>query len=145
HNRIGSNGNGRTNGHHSKHGVGILTEKRVLVTGGTGSLAQILIRRLLSGELGMPQQITIFSRDEAKQHAMRVAYQHRATTTNEILSHNFQRLVQFRIGDVRDYHSVSAVLRSADVVFNAAALKQVPTCEECPFEAVQTNILGPEN
>jgi len=122
-----------------------LTEKRVLVTGGTGSLGKVLVRRLLSGELGKPTKIIVFSRDEAKQHAMRMQYRNRAAATDEVIYHNFEELLEFRIGDVRDWHSVSAVLRDADVVFNAAALKQVPTCEYFPFEAVQTNILGPEN
>jgi UDP-glucose 4-epimerase len=87
----------------------------------------------------------VFSRDEAKQHSMRLAYQRRETATDEVIYHNFEELLQFQIGDVRDYHSVSAVLRNADVVFNAAALKQVPTCEYFPYEAVQTNIGGAEN
>ncbi len=122
-----------------------LEGKRVLVTGGTGSLGNVLIRRLLSGELGQPQKTIVFSRDEAKQHAMRVAYQQKQAATDEIIYRNFERLLEFRIGDVRDLHSVAAVLRNADVVFNAAALKQVPTCEYFPFEAVQTNIIGAEN
>lgn len=123
----------------------MLTDKRILVTGGTGSLGQVLVRRLLSGELGTPRRITIFSRDEAKQHALRVMYQHRPAATDELIYHNFQRLLQFRIGSVTDYHAVSTALRDADVVFNAAALKQVPTCEYFPYEAVQTNILGAEH
>ena len=123
----------------------MLTDKRIVVTGGTGSLGKVLVRRLLSGELGKPRKIIVFSRDEAKQHAMRLAYQHRRTATDEVIYRNFEQLLQFQIGDVRDYHSVSAVLRNADVVFNAAALKQVPTCEYFPFEAVQTNIVGAEN
>ena len=123
----------------------MLTGKRIVVTGGTGSLGKVLVRRLLSGELGRPSKIIVFSRDEAKQHTMRLAYQRRETATDEVIYHNFEELLQFQIGDVRDYHSVSAVLRNADVVFNAAALKQVPTCEYFPFEAVQTNIGGAEN
>ncbi len=123
----------------------MLTGKRVVVTGGTGSLGKVLVRRLLSGEIGQPENITVFSRDEAKQHTMRLAYQHRHSATDEIIYRNFERLLRFQIGDVRDYHSVSAVLRRADIVFNAAALKQVPACEYFPFEAVQTNIGGPEN
>ena len=123
----------------------MLTNKRVLVTGGTGSLGQVLVRRLLSGELGHPKKIIVFSRDEAKQHAMRMEYMQRRSATDEIIYRNFEQVLEFRIGDVRDFHSLSAVLRDAEVVFNAAALKQVPTCEYYPFEAVQTNVGGPEN
>jgi UDP-glucose 4-epimerase len=123
----------------------LLTDKNVVVTGGTGSLGKVLVRRLLTGEMGRPGKVTVFSRDEAKQHEMRLAYQHRSTATDEVIYHNFEQLLQFRIGDVRDIHSVSTVLRDAHVVFNAAALKQVPSCEYFPFEAVQTNIAGAEN
>jgi FlaA1/EpsC-like NDP-sugar epimerase len=122
-----------------------LKGKRVLITGGTGSLGQVLVRRLLSGEMGQPAKIIVFSRDEAKQHAMRVAYLHQRAATDEVIYHNFRELLEFRIGDVRDFHSVATALRGIDVVFNAAALKQVPTCEYFPFEAVTTNIAGPEN
>src|SRR5689334_1506650 len=103
--------------------------KRILITGGTGSLGQVLVRRLLTGEMGSPSKIIVFSRDEAKQHAMRMAYMHRRAATDEVIYKNFQQQLQFRIGDVRDYQSVAGVLRDVDVVFNAAALKQVPTCE----------------
>ncbi len=116
-----------------------------MVTGGTGSLGKVLVRRLLSGEMGEPRQIIVFSRDEAKQHEMRLTYQHRRVATDEVIYSNFERLLQFQIGDVRDPHSVTSVLRRADVVFNAAALKQVPACEYFPFEAVQTNVVGAEN
>jgi FlaA1/EpsC-like NDP-sugar epimerase len=95
--------------------------------------------------MGQPAKIIVFSRDEAKQHAMRVAYLHQRVATDEVIYHNFRELLEFRIGDVRDFHSVAAALRGVDVVFNAAALKQVPTCEYFPFEAVTTNIAGPEN
>ncbi len=123
----------------------MLAGKRIVVTGGTGSLGKVLIRRLLTGEMGLPKKILVFSRDEAKQHAMRVEYMNRRAATDEIIYRNFEQLLEFRIGDVRDIHAVSAVLRDADIVFNAAALKQVPACEYFPFEAVQTNIAGPEN
>lgn len=124
-----------------------LNGKRILVTGGTGSLGKVLIRRLLSGEMGRPARIVVFSRDEAKQHFMRLDYMERAKAkaTDDVIYDNFRKLLTFRIGDVRDFHSVAAVVRDADVVFNAAALKQVPTCEYFPYEAVQTNIGGPEN
>jgi UDP-glucose 4-epimerase len=122
-----------------------LEDKCVLITGGTGSLGQVLVRRLLTGELGRLRKIIVFSRDEAKQHAMRVEYLHRRAATDEVIYRNFQQLLEFRIGDVRDFHSIAAALRDADVVFNAAALKQVPTCEYFPYQAVLTNIAGPEN
>jgi UDP-glucose 4-epimerase len=105
----------------------------------------VLVRRLLSGEIGVPRQIVVFSRDEAKQHSMRLAFQRLRMSTDEVIYHNFERLLQFQIGDVRDLHSVATAMRGADVVFNAAALKQVPSCEYFPFEAVQTNVIGAEN
>jgi UDP-glucose 4-epimerase len=119
--------------------------KRLLVTGGTGSLGKVLVRRLLAGEMGDAAKITVFSRDEAKQHFMRVEYQQKAAATDEIIYRNFQQKLEFWIGDVRDFSSVAAALRKADIVFNAAALKQVPTCEYFPYEAVRTNIGGAEN
>lgn len=122
-----------------------LDGKTVVVTGGTGSLGKVLVRRLLSGEMGRPRRIVVFSRDEAKQHDMRLHYKNVVAATDEIVYRNFEEMLAFVIGDVRDYHAVASVLRNADVVFNAAALKQVPTCEYFPFEAVQTNIGGPEN
>lgn len=123
----------------------ILEGKRVLITGGTGSLGKLLVRRLLSGELGDLKKLIVFSRDEAKQHAMRVEYQQQVAPTDEIIYRNFERLLEFRIGDVRDFHSLCAALRDTEVVFNAAAMKQVPTCEYFPYEAVLTNIVGTEN
>jgi FlaA1/EpsC-like NDP-sugar epimerase len=123
----------------------ILKDKRILVTGGTGSVGKVLVKRLLSGEMGLPRTITVFSRDEAKQHAMRLAFHQLRASTEEIIFRNFERLLQFRIGDVRDLHSISTALRHSDVVFNTAALKQVPSCEYFPYEAVQTNIIGAEN
>lgn len=123
----------------------LFDNKVIVITGGTGSLGKVLTRRLLEKELGSPKKIIIFSRDEAKQHAMRVEYQHKRNVTDEVIYDNFARLIEFRIGDIRDYHSVCSVLRDADIVINAAALKQVPSCEYFPFEAVQTNVLGPEN
>jgi len=122
-----------------------LENKRVVITGGTGSLGKVLVHRLLAGELGFPRKIIVFSRDEAKQHAMRVDYMKKGHATDEVIYQNFRELLEFRIGDVRDFHSVSAVLTEADVVFNAAALKQVPACEYFPYQAVLTNIGGPEN
>jgi FlaA1/EpsC-like NDP-sugar epimerase len=123
----------------------VLEGKRILVTGGTGSLGKTLVRRLLTGEMGKPAKITVFSRDEAKQHFMRLEYLHRETATDDVIYQNSQDLLNFRIGDVRDYPALLAAMRGADVVFHAAALKQVPSCEYFPFEAVMTNIFGAEN
>ena len=123
----------------------LLQGKRVLITGGTGSLGKTLVKRLLHGEMGQPAKIIVFSRDEAKQYFMRLDFQNRKAATDEIAYHNFQQLLEFRIGDIRDYASIAAAVRDADVVINAAAMKQVPACEYFPFEAVRTNILGAEN
>jgi FlaA1/EpsC-like NDP-sugar epimerase len=122
-----------------------LSGKHILVTGGTGSLGQVVVRRLLSGESGQPASVTVFSRDEAKQHDMRLSYINRTAATDEVIYRNFQQLLRFRIGDIRDYTSVADAVQHADVVIHAAALKQVPTCEYFPGQAVQTNILGAEN
>lgn len=123
----------------------LLEGKYVVVTGGTGSLGKVLLRRLLSGTNGSPRKILLLSRDEGKQHDIRVEYQHKRRPTDEVIYRNFSERLEFRIGDVRDFHSVAAALRHADVVFNAAALKQVPTCEYFPQEAVRTNVDGAEN
>jgi FlaA1/EpsC-like NDP-sugar epimerase len=125
--------------------MALLDGKSILITGGTGSLGKVLLRRLLGGKHGDPARIVVFSRDEAKQHDIRVYYQNRRAATDEIIYRNFREKLQFRIGDVRDYAALSGALRDIDVVFAAAALKQVPTCEYFPGEAVSTNILGPMN
>ena len=122
-----------------------LDKKRILITGGTGSLGKVLTRRILSGQLGTPQSVVVFSRDEAKQHEMRMEYLNRRSVTEDVMYHNFERTLQFKIGDVRDFHSVAQALTNVDIVFNAAALKQVPACEYFPYEAVRTNIEGAEN
>lgn len=122
-----------------------LDGKRVLVTGGTGSLGKTLVRRLFSGEKGIPERIIVFSRDEAKQHFMRLEFLNRSVATDDVIYHNAEDILDFRIGDVRDYNAVTAALRGVDVVFHAAALKQVPSCEYFPYEAVLTNIGGAHN
>jgi len=123
----------------------ILQDRTILVTGGTGSMGKVLVRRLLSGELGTPKKVIVLSRDEAKQHDMRMAYLHRRVATDEVIFRNFQQALEFRIGDVRDYRDVCSALRGADIVINAAALKQVPTCEYFPDQAVLTNCVGAMN
>lgn len=100
----------------------------VLVTGGTGSFGSTMIRRLLAGDVG---EIRVFSRDELKQDEMR-----RQLSDSR---------VRFYIGDVRDYDSVDRASRGVDFAFHAAALKQVPSCEFFPLEAVRTNVLGSAN
>ena len=102
--------------------------KTLLITGGTGSFGNAVVKRFLDTEIN---EIRIFSRDEKKQEDMR-------------LSLNNDKL-KFYIGDVRDYESVDFALRGVDYVFHAAALKQVPSCEFYPMEAVRTNILGADN
>lgn len=123
----------------------IFEGKRILITGGTGSIGKTLIHRLLDGKSGVPEKVVIFSRDEAKQHQMRMFYKRHKVATDEIIYHNFDQLVEFCIGDVRNFNSVASALKGIDIVFNAAALKQVPTCEYFPYEAVMTNIIGPQN
>lgn len=102
--------------------------KTLLITGGTGSFGNAVLQRFLNSDLA---QIRIFSRDEKKQEDMRIALKNDR--------------IKFYIGDVRDYRSIFDAMRGVDYVFHAAALKQVPSCEFYPMEAVQTNILGAEN
>ena len=102
--------------------------KTLLITGGTGSFGNAVLKKFLHTDI---KEIRIFSRDEKKQHDMRV----------ELKSNK----VKFYIGDVRDYQSIFSALDGVDYVFHAAALKQVPSCEFYPIEAVKTNVLGTEN
>ena len=123
----------------------IFKDKKILLTGGTGSLGQKLVSRILTGELGAPSKLTVFSRDETKQHQMRLEWKHKFAATDEIIYHETNDVLEFYIGDVRNLQSVQTALKDIDIVINAAALKQVPTCEYFPFEAVQTNIHGANN
>ncbi len=103
-------------------------DKVLLITGGTGSFGNAVLKRFLSTELA---EIRIFSRDEKKQEDMRIAF-------------NDSKL-KFYIGDVRDPESVASAMRGVNYVFHAAALKQVPSCEFYPMEALRTNVIGTEN
>lgn len=102
--------------------------KILMITGGTGSFGNAVLKRFLSTDVS---EIRIFSRDEKKQEDMRIALNNKK--------------LKFYIGDVRDYDSVNQAMRGVDFVFHAAALKQVPSCEFYPMEAVRTNVIGTEN
>ena len=117
----------------------------VLILGGTGSLGQRLFHRILTGELGTPASVTVFSRDEAKQHYMRLEFLHLAQATDDVIYKESQQRVRFVIGDVRQYDDVKRHCDRAHVIFHAAALKQVPTCEYFGAAAVDTNINGAIN
>ena len=106
----------------------IFKNKILLISGGTGSFGNAVLRRLLDSDL---KEIRILSRDEKKQDDMRKKYNNKK--------------LKFYIGDVRDYGSVLSAVRGVNYIFHAAALKQVPSCEFHPIEAVKTNILGTEN
>jgi len=107
----------------------MLNKKTLLITGGTGSFGNAVLQRFLNTDHF--SEIRIFSRDEKKQHDMRVALNNPK--------------VKFYIGDVRDYNSIDRAMRGVDYVFQAAALKQVPSCEFFPIEATRTNVFGTEN
>lgn len=100
----------------------------LLITGGTGSFGNAVLNRFLNTEI---KEIRIFSRDEKKQHDMRIKYANSK--------------IKFYIGDVRNYNSIEAAMRGVNFVFQAAALKQVPSCEFFPIEATQTNVIGTDN
>ncbi len=106
----------------------MFTNQILLITGGTGSFGNAVLRRFLDSDL---REIRIFSRDEKKQDDVRKKYN--------------SPKIKFYIGDVRDYQSVMSAVRGADFIYHAAALKQVPSCEFHPLEAVKTNVLGTEN
>jgi FlaA1/EpsC-like NDP-sugar epimerase len=106
-----------------------LTDKTILVTGGTGSMGQVFVRRALAGEHGRPRQVIVFSRDEAKQYEMR----------------RKQPNARYILGDIRNYADVEAAMEGVDIVVNAAALKQVPSCEYFPEQAILTNCIGAQN
>ena len=125
--------------------MSILTGKCILITGGTGSMGRVLVSRLLSGEMGEPEKIIVFSRDEGKQHAMRLSYMQQGRATDEVIYNNFRQRIEFRIGDVRGYSDIANVISEVNVVIHAAALKQVPTCEYFPHQALLTNCKGAVN
>lgn len=106
----------------------IFKDKVLLITGGTGSFGNAVLKRFLNSDL---KEIRIFSRDEKKQEDMRIKYKNDK--------------IKFYIGDVRDYRSIDDAMDGVDYIFHAAALKQVPSCEFFPIQAVKTNVLGTDN
>lgn len=112
----------------------LFENKILLITGGTGSFGHAVLNRFLTTNI---REIRILSRDEKKQEDMRHAYQ--------LTYPQYAEKIKFYIGDVRDYRSIAPAFRGVDYVFHAAALKQVPSCEFFPMEAVKTNIIGSNN
>lgn len=114
--------------------MSLFTEKTLMITGGTGSFGNAVLNRFLQTDIG---EIRIFSRDEKKQDDMRHEYQAKMPE----VAHK----IKFYIGDVRDLQSVRSAMHGVDYIFHAAALKQVPSCEFFPMEAVRTNVIGTDN
>ena len=114
--------------------MAIFTGKTLMITGGTGSFGNAVLNRFLDTDIG---EIRVFSRDEKKQDDMRHEFQAKMPEVAEKIS--------FYIGDVRDRHSVKNAMHGVDYIFHAAALKQVPSCEFFPMEAVRTNVIGTDN
>lgn len=114
--------------------MSVFTNKTLLITGGTGSFGNAVLNRFLETDIG---EIRIFSRDEKKQDDMRHEYQAKHP--------EFANKIKFYIGDVRNIESIRDAVRGVDFIFHAAALKQVPSCEFFPMEAVRTNVIGTDN
>lgn len=114
--------------------MSLFTNKTLMITGGTGSFGNAVLNRFLSTDIG---EIRIFSRDEKKQDDMRHEYQ--------VKYPEYAGKIKFFIGDVRDLQSVRSAMHGVNYIFHAAALKQVPSCEFFPMEAVRTNVIGTDN
>ena len=121
-------------GYEKEKTMGAFTGKTLMITGGTGSFGNAVLNRFLKTDIG---EIRIFSRDEKKQDDMRHEFQAKMPEVAD--------KIKFYIGDVRDLQSVRAAMPGVDYIFHAAALKQVPSCEFFPMEAVRTNVIGTEN
>ena len=114
--------------------MSLFTNKTLLITGGTGSFGNAVLNRFLKTDIG---EIRVFSRDEKKQDDMRHEFQAKMPEVAD--------KIKFYIGDVRDLQSVRNAMHGVDYIFHAAALKQVPSCEFFPIEAVKTNVIGTDN
>ena len=114
--------------------MSLFTGKTLMITGGTGSFGNAVLNRFLQTDIG---EIRVFSRDEKKQDDMRHEYQAKMPEVAD--------KIKFYIGDVRDLNSVRSAMYGVDYIFHAAALKQVPSCEFFPMEAVRTNVIGTDN
>ena len=114
--------------------MSIFANKTLMITGGTGSFGNAVLNRFLNTDIG---EIRIFSRDEKKQDDMRHEFQAKLPEA--------ANKIKFFIGDVRDIQSVKNAMHGVDYIFHAAALKQVPSCEVFPMEAVKTNVVGTDN
>ena len=108
--------------------MGLFTDKTLMITGGTGSFGNAVLERFLDSDI---KEIRIFSRDEKKQDDMRRHYKNDK--------------IKYYVGDIRNERSVEEAIRGVDFIFHAAALKQVPSCEFFPMEAVRTNVIGVDN
>ena len=114
--------------------MSLFKDKTLMITGGTGSFGNVVLNRFLNTDIG---EIRVFSRDEKKQDDMRHEFQVKMPAVAD--------KIKFYIGDVRDLQSIRSAMHDVDYIFHAAALKQVPSCEFFPIEAVKTNVLGTEN
>lgn len=114
--------------------MSLFKDKTLMITGGTGSFGNVVLNRFLNTDIG---EIRVFSRDEKKQDDMRHEFQAKMPEVAD--------KIKFYIGDVRDLQSVRSAMRGVDYIFHAAALKQVPSCEFFPMEAVRTNVIGTDN
>ena len=123
----------------------ILNSKKIFLTGGTGSLGKAFLLEVLSKTYGTPDLITVFSRDEAKQFFLRSELENNKNLTESSVYEANQNKLRFVVGDVRDYSAVKSAMRGHDLVVHAAALKQVPSCEIFPTEAMNTNCIGAHN
>ena len=114
--------------------MSLFENKTLLITGGTGSFGNAVLNRFLKTDIG---EIRVFSRDEKKQDDMRHEFQAKMPEVSD--------KIKFFIGDVRDLSSIKNAMHGVDYIFHAAALKQVPSCELFPLEAVRTNVIGTDN